>query len=143
MLVSNGASKKLVAEAAGKGGVTFTLDLIQSARNVIISAPKAAQKDMVALALNNPTASSNTKCPAGLCMRARMYMCMCVHAQTWVFGCVLVFGWDTRLATASLTVAVSSTHTHTHTHTHTGMISASAETRVEWLLSQESASLLA
>jgi len=81
-------SSKLVVEAAGKGGTTFTLDLIQSARNVILSAPKAAQSKMVADAFNNPSASSNTQCPAG-------------------------------------------------------MISAGVDTSVEWLLSKESASLLA
>ena len=33
-------SKRLVAEAAGKGGVTLTLDAMNSARNVILSAGK-------------------------------------------------------------------------------------------------------
>lgn len=59
-------SSRLVVEAAGKGGTTFTLDLIRSARHVIISAPKPAQKEMVKMALAREDAAGNAGCPAGM-----------------------------------------------------------------------------
>ncbi|CAE8622782.1 unnamed protein product [Polarella glacialis] len=57
---------RLIVPAEGKGGVTASIDYFQSARNVILSATKASQAEMVALALGNAHAASNTQCPAGM-----------------------------------------------------------------------------
>jgi 6-phosphogluconolactonase len=54
--------ERVVLPAEGKGGVTLSLDTIGSASNVIISAGKAAQAEMVATALG-PTAHG---LPAGM-----------------------------------------------------------------------------
>jgi 6-phosphogluconolactonase len=51
--------------AEGKGGITFSLQMIQSARNVLISASKPDQVEMVSKALA-PGAATNTDCPAGM-----------------------------------------------------------------------------
>jgi 6-phosphogluconolactonase len=51
--------------AEGKGGITFSLNMMQSARNVILSAPKPNQVEMVSTAFA-PGAATNTDCPAGM-----------------------------------------------------------------------------
>lgn len=48
-----------VAVAEGKGGVTLTLDFIMEARKVLVSAGKAAQTDMVSVALGQGDTSSH------------------------------------------------------------------------------------
>ena len=59
---------KRVVPAAGKGGVTFTIDTISSARRVILSAGKAEQKDMVALGLKE--GGTKMGLPAGMVLPA-------------------------------------------------------------------------
>lgn len=60
--------RSMYVESAGKGGITITLDGIQSAKQVILAAGKAEQAEMVASALGDPEAMSNTNCPAGMIM---------------------------------------------------------------------------
>lgn len=52
--------------AEGKGGITLSIDAISSARNVLISAAKASQSDMVRKCLGWSNASTNHKLPAGM-----------------------------------------------------------------------------
>jgi len=52
--------------AEGKGGTTLSLDAIGSARNVLLSAGKAAQAEMVRKSLGWSGAELNTKIPAGM-----------------------------------------------------------------------------
>jgi 6-phosphogluconolactonase len=52
--------------AEGKGGITITIDAINSARNVIISAGKASQSDMARKSLSWSNASTNHALPAGM-----------------------------------------------------------------------------
>jgi len=52
--------------ADGKGGITLSLDAIGSAHNVILSAGKAAQADMVRKSLGWSNAGTNHKLPAGM-----------------------------------------------------------------------------
>lgn len=59
-------SNRMIVPAYGKGGVTATLHYINSARNVILSAAKPEQAEMVTLALKNSEAAANMKCPAGM-----------------------------------------------------------------------------
>ena len=53
-------------EAEGKGGVTLSIDAISSARNVLLSAGKKTQADMVRKCLGWSGAAQNTKWPAGM-----------------------------------------------------------------------------
>lgn len=52
--------------AEGKGGITISIDAINSARNVIVSACKASQSDMVRKSLSWSNASTNHALPAGM-----------------------------------------------------------------------------
>jgi 6-phosphogluconolactonase len=52
--------------AEGKGGITITIDAINSARNVIVSAGKATQSDMARKCLGWSNAEVNTAMPAGM-----------------------------------------------------------------------------
>lgn len=52
--------------AEGKGGITITIDAINSARNVIVSAGKATQSDMARKCLGWSNAAVNTAMPAGM-----------------------------------------------------------------------------
>lgn len=63
--ISPGSDRAYVA-AEGKGGITLTIDAIGSARNVLVSAGKAAQADMVRKSLTWSGAVSNHKWPAGM-----------------------------------------------------------------------------
>jgi 6-phosphogluconolactonase len=62
--------RSMYVESAGKGGITITLDGIQSAKMVLLAAGKAEQAEMVATALANPNCMSNTNCPAGMILPA-------------------------------------------------------------------------
>ena len=52
--------------AEGKGGITVTIDMINSARNVLISAAKASQSDMCRKCLGWSNAATNHKLPVGM-----------------------------------------------------------------------------
>lgn len=52
--------------AEGKGGITITIDAVNSARNVILSASKASQSDMVRKSLSWSNAATNHAMPAGM-----------------------------------------------------------------------------
>jgi 6-phosphogluconolactonase len=52
--------------AEGKGGITITIDAINSARNVIVSAGKASQSDMARKSLSWSNARTNHALPAGM-----------------------------------------------------------------------------
>jgi len=65
VVVSPGASRAYLP-AEGKGGITITMDAINSARNVILSAGKASQADMVRKCLSWSNAASNHAWPAGM-----------------------------------------------------------------------------
>lgn len=52
--------------AEGKGGITVSIDMINSAKNVIISAAKASQSDMARKCLGWSNAATNCKLPAGM-----------------------------------------------------------------------------
>ena len=52
--------------AEGKGGITITIDAINSAKNVILSAGKATQSDMARKCLGWSNAAVNTAMPAGM-----------------------------------------------------------------------------
>jgi 6-phosphogluconolactonase len=52
--------------AEGKGGITLSIDAINSARNVLISAAKASQSDMARKCLAWSNAATNHKLPAGM-----------------------------------------------------------------------------
>mmetsp|Transcript_5486 Transcript_5486/g.12521 ORF Transcript_5486/g.12521 Transcript_5486/m.12521 type:complete len:272 (-) Transcript_5486:441-1256(-) len=52
--------------AEGKGGITASIDMINSARNVLISAAKASQADMCRKCLGWSNAATNCKLPAGM-----------------------------------------------------------------------------
>ena len=60
------AQGRAVVAAAGKGGVTLTLGCMCSAGNVLLSAGKKTQSDMVRKALGWSNAATNSKCPAGM-----------------------------------------------------------------------------
>ena len=59
-------NKRAYIPAEGKGGVTLTIDALNSARNVIISAGKATQSDMVRKCLGWSNAATNHALPAGM-----------------------------------------------------------------------------
>jgi 6-phosphogluconolactonase len=52
--------------AEGKGGITLSIDAINSAHNVLISAGKTAQSDMVRKSLGWSNAATNHALPAGM-----------------------------------------------------------------------------
>mmetsp|Transcript_14354 Transcript_14354/g.23704 ORF Transcript_14354/g.23704 Transcript_14354/m.23704 type:complete len:288 (+) Transcript_14354:11-874(+) len=52
--------------AEGKGGITLSIDMINSARNVLISAAKPPQADMCRKSLGWSNAATNHKLPAGM-----------------------------------------------------------------------------
>jgi len=58
--------KQAYLPAENKGGVTLTIDAINSARNVLLSAAKAEQSDMVRKCLGWSNAATNHKLPAGM-----------------------------------------------------------------------------
>lgn len=71
-VVCSPGSERVVLPADGKGGVTLSLDAIGSACNVILSAGKPTQSDMVRKCLGWSNAATNTKLPAGSpCARGR------------------------------------------------------------------------
>ena len=57
---------RLVVPAEGKGGYTLSIDAIGTARNVILSAAKPTQADMVRKCLGWSGADKNTAWPAGM-----------------------------------------------------------------------------
>ena len=59
-------SGRVYLAAEGKGGITLSIDAINSARNVILSAGKPAQADMVRKCLGWSNAATNHKLPAGM-----------------------------------------------------------------------------
>lgn len=59
-------NKRAYLAAEGKGGVTITIDAINAARNVILSAGKATQSDMARKCLGWSNAAVNTNMPAGM-----------------------------------------------------------------------------
>ena len=65
-VVCSPGSDQAYLPAEGKGGITLSLDAIGSAKNVMISAGKAAQSDMVRKCLGWSNAATNTKFPAGM-----------------------------------------------------------------------------
>jgi 6-phosphogluconolactonase len=65
VLCSPGGSRAYLP-AEGKGGITITIDAINSARNVIISAGKASQSDMARKSLSWSNAANNHALPAGM-----------------------------------------------------------------------------
>jgi len=65
-VVCSPGCQSMYLPAEGKGGVTLSIDAIASARNVILSAGKAAQADMVRKSLGWSNAALNTKLPAGM-----------------------------------------------------------------------------
>lgn len=52
--------------AEGKGGITVSIDMINSARTVLISAAKASQADMCRKCLGWSNAARNHKLPVGM-----------------------------------------------------------------------------
>mmetsp|Transcript_23432 Transcript_23432/g.67523 ORF Transcript_23432/g.67523 Transcript_23432/m.67523 type:complete len:127 (-) Transcript_23432:240-620(-) len=52
--------------AEGKGGITISIDTINAARNVILSAGKASQSDMARKCLAWSNAATNHNLPAGM-----------------------------------------------------------------------------
>ena len=65
-VVCSPGCRQMYLPAEGKGGVTLSLDAIGSARNVLLSAGKAAQADMVRRSLGWSNAELNIKLPAGM-----------------------------------------------------------------------------
>ena len=61
---------RAVAAAAGKGGITLTIPALRAARHVLLSAAKPAQAEMVANALCDSDAATNTASPAGMIVPA-------------------------------------------------------------------------
>lgn len=59
-------SGRVYLPAEGKGGITLSIDAINSARNVLLSAGKKEQADMVRKCLGWSGAAENTKLPAGM-----------------------------------------------------------------------------
>ena len=68
--VVDAAADQACVAAEGKGGVTLTLHAINSARNVLLSAAKPAQSDMVRKALGWSNAATNVKLPAAMVQAA-------------------------------------------------------------------------
>lgn len=65
-VVCSPGCESMYLAAEGKGGVTLSIDAICSARNVLLSAGKKAQADMVRKSLGWSNAAQNTKLPAGM-----------------------------------------------------------------------------
>ena len=65
-VVCSPGCKRAYLPAEGKGGITLSIDMINSARNVIISASKAEQADMCRKCLGWSNAATNHKLPAGM-----------------------------------------------------------------------------
>ena len=65
VIVSPGGHRAYLA-AEGKGGITITIDAINSARNVMLSAGKASQSDMARKCLAWSNAATNHNLPAGM-----------------------------------------------------------------------------
>lgn len=65
-VVCSPGCERAYLSAEGKGGITLSVDAIGSARNVLLSAAKAAQADMVRKCLGWSNAELNTKLPAGM-----------------------------------------------------------------------------
>ena len=61
-----GSNERVYVPADGKGGITLTIDAINSARQVLLSAGKPTQADMVRKALGWSNAASNTAIPAAM-----------------------------------------------------------------------------
>lgn len=59
-------SGRVCVPAEGKGGITLTIDMISSARHVLLSAGKKTQAAMVRSCLGWSGAAHNTKWPAGM-----------------------------------------------------------------------------
>jgi len=62
---------KAYLPAEGKGGITLSIDAICSARNVLLSAGKVAQADMVRKCLGWSGSETNHKWPAGMISTSR------------------------------------------------------------------------
>ena len=65
-VVGSPGGSRVYLPAEGKGGITITIDAINSARNVILSAGKASQSDMARKSLSWSNAASNHALPAGM-----------------------------------------------------------------------------
>jgi 6-phosphogluconolactonase len=65
VICSPGCSRAYLP-AEGKGGITLSVDAINSARNVLLSAAKASQSDMCRKCLGWSNAATNHKLPAGM-----------------------------------------------------------------------------
>mmetsp|Transcript_6380 Transcript_6380/g.15893 ORF Transcript_6380/g.15893 Transcript_6380/m.15893 type:complete len:275 (+) Transcript_6380:50-874(+) len=65
-VVCSPGSSRAYLPAEGKGGITITIDAINSARNVILSAGKASQADMARKCLGWSNADKKHALPAGM-----------------------------------------------------------------------------
>ena len=65
-VVCSPGSERAYLPAEGKGGITLSIDAISAAKNVLLSAAKPTQADMVRKCLGWSNAASNTKLPAGM-----------------------------------------------------------------------------
>ena len=65
-VVCSPGCQKVYLPAEGKGGITVSIDMINSARHVLISAAKAQQSDMARKCLGWSNAATNHRLPAGM-----------------------------------------------------------------------------
>jgi len=65
-VIASPGSTNAYLPAEGKGGITITIDAINSSRNVILSASKASQSNMARKCLSWSNAASNHALPAGM-----------------------------------------------------------------------------
>ena len=66
VVCSPGLRDRIYLPVEGKGGITLSIDTINSARNVLISAGKASQSDMCRKCLGWSNADTNHMLPAGM-----------------------------------------------------------------------------